>query len=314
LQQEGRKANFAMRVLITGGSGLIGSALARELGAAGEDVVVLSRDPSRVKNSLPNVRAVRWDGVSADGWGSLAEGPDTAIVHLAGESIADGRWSEERKRRIVDSRVRSSVAVAAAIRQAKVKPRVLLQGSAVGYYGACGDEVVTEDHGPGTGFLAKVCVDWEASTLEVESLGVRRALLRTGIVLAREGGALAKMALPFRLFAGGPLGSGRQWVPWIHLADEVGAIRFLLDHAAARGAFNLTAPEPVQNRDFGRALGSALHRPSLLPAPGFALHLVLGEMAAMILEGQRAVPRALQELGYTFRFPDLRRALDDLLD
>jgi uncharacterized protein (TIGR01777 family) len=303
-----------MRVLITGGSGLIGSALARELGAAGPDVVVLSRDPSRVKNLPPNVRAVRWDGVSADGWADWAEGPDTAIVHLAGEGIADGRWSEERKRRIVDSRVRSSGAVAAAIRQAKVKPRVLLQGSAVGYYGPCGDEVVSEDHAPGSGFLSKVCVEWEKSTVEVESLGVRRAVLRTGIVLAKSGGALPKMALPFRLFAGGPLGSGRQWVPWIHLNDEVGAIRFLLDNDAARGSFNLSAPEPVQNREIGRALGEILHRPSLLPTPGFALHLALGEMAAMVLEGQRAVPGALQKLGYNFRFPDLRRALHDLLD
>ena len=303
-----------MRVLITGGSGLIGSALARELGAAGQDVVVLSRDPSRVKGLPPSVRAVRWDGVSADSWAELAEGPDTAIVHLAGEGIAEGRWTAERKRRILESRVRSSAAVAAAIRQAKVKPRVLLQGSAVGFYGPCGDEVVSEEQGPGTGFLSKVCVDWEKSTAEVESLGVRRALLRTGIVLARGGGALPKMALPFRLFAGGPLGSGRQWVPWIHLADEVGALRFLLETEAARGPFNLAAPEPVQNRDLGRALGEVLHRPSLLPTPAFALHLALGEMAAMVLEGQRAVPRALQKLGYTFRFPDLRQALHDLLD
>ncbi len=303
-----------MRVLITGGSGLIGLALARELGGAGQDVVVLSRDPSRVKNLPPNVRAVRWDGVSAEGWADLVEGPDTAIVHLAGEGIAEGRWSDERKRRIVDSRVRSSTAVAAAIRQAKVKPRVLLQGSAVGYYGACGDEIVSEDHAPGSNFLSKVCVDWEKSTAEVESLGVRRALLRTGIVLAQDGGALPKMALPFRLFAGGPLGSGRQWVPWIHLADEVGAIRFLLETEVARGPFNLSAPDPVQNRDLGRALGEVLHRPSLLPTPGFALQLALGEMAAMVLEGQRTVPQALQKLGYTFRFPDLRWALHDLLD
>jgi uncharacterized protein (TIGR01777 family) len=303
-----------MRVLITGGSGLIGSALARELGQAGQDVVVLSRDPSRVKNLPPNVRAARWDGVSAEGWADLAEGPDTAIVHLAGEGIADGRWSAERKRRIVDSRLRSSAAVASAIRQTKIKPRVLLQGSAVGYYGPCGDEVVGEEHAPGSDFLARVCVDWEKSTAEVEALGVRRALLRTGIVLAKEGGALPKMVLPFRLFAGGPLGTGRQWMPWIHLADQVGASHFLLDNDQARGPFNLSAPEPVRNRDLGRALGEVLHRPSFLPAPGFALHLVLGEMAGMVLEGQRAVPQALQKLGYAFRFPDLRQALHDLLD
>jgi uncharacterized protein (TIGR01777 family) len=303
-----------MRVLITGGSGLIGGALARELGAAGYEVVVLTRDPAWVTGLPANVRAVGWDGVSAGGWGELAAGPDTAIVHLAGEGIADRRWTDERKRRIVDSRVKSSQAVAAAIRQAAVKPRVLLQGSAVGYYGPCGDEIVTEEHPPGNDFLARVCIDWERSTAEVESLGVRWALLRTGIVLAKEGGALPKMALPFRLFAGGPLGKGRQWVPWIHLADEVGAIRFLLETETARGPFNLSAPAPVQNRDLGRALGETLHRPSLLPTPGFALHLVLGEMATMVLQGQRAVPRALTDLGYTFRFPALGPALSDLLD
>jgi hypothetical protein len=204
--------------------------------------------------------------------------------------------------------------VAAAIRQAAVKPRVLLQGSAVGYYGPSGDSVVTEEHPPGDDFLARVCIDWERSTAEVEGWGVRRALLRTGIVLARGGGALPKMALPFRLFAGGPLGDGRQWVPWIHLADEVGAIRFLLEAEGARGPFNLSAPEPVQNRDLARALGEALHRPSLLPTPSFALHLALGEMAGMVLEGQRAVPRALEGLGYAFRFPALGPALHDLLD
>lgn len=302
-----------MRVLITGGSGLIGGALARDL-AGSHDVVVLTRDPARATGLPPKIRAVRWDGVTAEGWGELAEGPDTAIVHLAGESIADGRWTAERKRRIVDSRVRSSAAVAAAIERTKVKPRVLLQGSAVGYYGPCGDEVVAEDHPPGSGFLARVCLEWEQTTAGVESLGVRRAILRTGIVLSKQGGALAKMALPFKLFAGGPLGSGRQWVPWIHLADEVGAIRFLLENEAGKGPFNLTAPEPVRNRDLGRDLGNALHRPSLLPTPGFALHLVLGEMAGMVLEGQRAVPRALQSLGYAFRFPELPAALRDLLD
>jgi hypothetical protein len=252
--------------------------------------------------------------VSADGWGALAEGPDTALVHLAGESLAEGRWTDERKRRIRDSRVRSSAAVALAIRQATVKPRVLLQGSAVGFYGDCGDEEVTEEHPPGAGFLSRIALEWEAATAEVEALSVRRVLLRTGVVLAREGGALPKMALPFRLLVGGPLGDGRQWFPWIHLADQVGAMRFLLENDATQGPFNLTAPHPVRNRDLGRALGKVLHRPSLLPAPRFALHLALGEMAAMLLEGQRAVPRALLAAGYAFRFPELGPALHDLLD
>jgi hypothetical protein len=302
-----------MRVVITGGSGLIGRAVAREMGGAGHEVVVLTRDPSKVKELPANTRAVRWDGATGDGWAPLLDG-DTAIVHLAGESIAAGRWTESRKRRIRESRVESGRAVLAAIRQAKEKPKTLLQGSAVGIYGPCGDEVVTEAHPPGTDFLADVCVDWEASTAEAETLGARRAVLRTGVVLSGDGGALPKMSLPFRLGAGGPLGGGRQWLPWIHLADEVGAIRFLLEREDARGPFNLTAPQPLTNRDFSRALGKALHRPSLAPAPGFALRLVLGEMAGMLLNGQRAVPQRLLEMGYAFRFPEALQALRNLFD
>ncbi|HEV7784910.1 MAG TPA: TIGR01777 family oxidoreductase [Thermoanaerobaculia bacterium] len=302
-----------MRVVITGGSGLIGSAVAHEMGGAGHEIVILSRDLSKVKELPPSTRAVQWDGKTGTGWASLLDG-DTAIVHLAGESIAAGRWTESRKRRIRESRVESGRAVLAAIRQAKEKPKTLLQGSAVGIYGPCGDEVVTEGHAPGTDFLAGVCVDWEASTAEAETLGVRRALLRTGIVLSGDGGALPKMSLPFRLGAGGPLGGGRQWLPWIHIADEVGAIRFLLERDDARGPFNLTAPQPLTNRDFGRALGKALHRPSLAPAPAFALRLILGEMADMLLNGQRAVPQRLLEMGYAFRFPEALQALRNLFD
>lgn len=302
-----------MRVVITGGSGLIGSEVARDLGGAGYEVVILTRDPAKAGPLPPNTRAVRWDGKTADGWGSLLDG-ETAILHLAGDGIASGRWTAEKKRRIRDSRVESGKAVLAAIRQAAAKPRVLLQGSAVGYYGPCGDEVVTEHHPPGKDFLADVCVAWEASTAEAESLGVRRALLRTGIVLSRKGGALPKMALPFRMMAGGPLGSGRQWMPWIHIADEVGAIRFLLENEGASGPFNLTAPNPLRNRDFSRALGKALKRPALAPAPSFALRAVLGEMADMLLEGQRAVPQRLLEMGYAFRYPEALPALRDLLD
>ncbi len=306
-----------MRVVITGGSGLIGSAVAHEMGGAGHEIVVLTRDLSKMKklppNTRPNIRAMQWDGKTGQGWSSLLDG-DTAIVHLAGEGIADGRWTENRKRRIRDSRVESGRAVLEAIRQAKEKPKALLQGSAVGYYGPCGDEVVAEGHAPGTDFLADVCVDWEASTAGAEGLGVRRAILRTGIVLSPDGGALPKMSLPFKLGAGGPLGGGRQWIPWIHLADEVGAIRFLLERDDARGPFNLSAPQPLTNRDFGRALGKALHRPSLAPAPGFALRLVLGEMADMLLNGQRAVPQRLLEMGFAFRFPEALQALRNLFD
>lgn len=308
-----------MRVVITGGSGLIGGALARDLGGAGYDAVILTRNPAKVGPLPAGVRAAGWDGLTSKGWADLLD-EETSIVHLAGESIAGGRWTEERKRRIRESRVLSSKAVLEAIRQAQRKPRALLQSSAVGYYGPRGDEEVMEGQPPGTGFLADVTAEWEASTAEAEALGVRRVLLRTGVVLAREGGVLPRMSLPFRLLAGAPLGSGRQWLPWIHMADEVGAIRFLLernDRDGAHGPFNLVAPKPVTNRDFGDALARVLRRPSPLQALGLGvpepvLRVMLGEMAEAVLNSQRVLPSRLLQLGYPFRFPDLDSALRDL--
>lgn len=300
------------RILITGGSGLIGRALTAELAADGYEVVVLSRRPEDVGGLPPGARAAGWDAATAAGWSDLLDGA-LGIVHLAGESIADGRWTEAKKRRIRDSRVRSSEAVRAACERVERKPRFLLQGSAVGYYGARGEERLTEESAPGEGFLPEVCVAWEAATEPVEAMGVRRALLRTGMVLATDGGALPKLLLPFRLGLGGPAGSGDQYVPWIHLDDEVGAIRFLAASDGARGPFNLTAPEPVTNAEMGRVIGRVLRRPSLLRAPSFALRLALGEMAQVVLDGQRAVPEALLALGYRFRFSDLELALEDLV-
>lgn len=301
-----------MRVVITGGSGLIGRALARDL-AGGHEVILLSRDPDRVEGLPPGVRAARWDGRTGQGWASLLSG-ETAIVHLAGESVAQGRWTAAKKRRIRDSRVISGQAVMDALRQAPVKPRVLVQASAVGYYGGRGDEVLPEDAPPGGDFLAAVCQEWEASTAEAESLGVRRAVARTGIVLAPEGGALPAMSLPFKMMIGGRLGDGRQWFPWIHRDDEVGALRFLIEREDARGAFNLTAPHPVTNRELTRTLARVLGRPAVLPVPALALRLAVGEMAGSLLQGQRAVPSRLLELGYTFRWPDLESALRNLMD
>lgn len=300
-----------MRVVITGGSGLIGRALTAELAAAGAEVVILSRRPEKVDGLPTGVEVERWDGKTAAGWGHRVAG--AAVVHLAGENIAAGRWTDAKKKRIRASRVDSGDAVMQAIEGASEPPRVLLQGSAVGYYGARGDEPVTEATAAGDDFLAGVTTDWEASTDGAERKGVRRVLLRTGVVLSTEGGALPKMLTPFRLGAGGPVGSGDQYMPWIHLADEVGAIRFLLDHPTASGPFNLTAPGPVTNREFARTLGKVLHRPAILPAPAFALRLALGEMADLLLTGQRAVPERLEEMGYSFRFPTLEAALEELL-
>ncbi len=301
-----------MHVLITGGTGLIGRALAHSLVQDGHQVTVLSRTPERHRNLPPNVDLAAWDGRTAQGWGERVNAAD-AIVNLAGESIAAGRWTPERKRRIRESRVHAGQAVVEAIQAAAHRPQVLVQASAVGYYGPQGDEPITEEMPPGSDFLAQVCVAWEASTAPVEALGVRRAVIRTGVVLSIQGGALPRMLLPFRLFLGGPLGSGRQYFPWIHLDDQVAAIRFLLERPETQGPFNLCAPNPVTNRAFCQTLGQVLGRPAWLPTPALALRLLFGEMATVILEGQRTVPHRLQEAGYTFRFPELRPALQDLV-
>ena len=301
-----------MRTIITGGSGLIGRALAAELAAAEHEVIVLSRTPGRASGLPAGVRAVGWDGRTAEGWQDLADGA-TAIVNLAGESIAAGRWTAARKQRIADSRHQAGAAVVQAVTGATTRPQVVIQASAVGYYGPRGDETITEDSAPGDDFLARVCVPWETSTEEVERLDVRRAIIRTGIVLSRDGGALPQMMLPFRLFAGGPLGSGRQGFPWIHLADEVRAIRWLIEREDASGQFNLAAPETLTNAEFGRVLGRVMRRPSFMPTPGFALRLVLGELSTLLLDGQHQVPQRLLDHGFTFRFPTAEAALRDLL-
>jgi hypothetical protein len=305
-----------MRVVITGGTGLIGSTLARNLGAAGYDAVVLTRNVGKAGALPPGVRAEAWDGLTGKSWSHLLDG-DSGIVHLAGEGIAGGRWTEDRKRRIRESRVLSGKAVLEAIQNAPAKPKALLQASAVGYYGPRGDDEIVEGQPPGRGFLTEVSVEWEASTAEAEALGVRRVLLRTGVVLAREGGALPKMALPFKLMAGAPLGGGRQWLPWIHMADEVGAIRFLLEREDAHGPFNLAAPKPVTNRELGDVLARVLRRPNPLQALGLGvpepvLRVMLGEMADAVLDSQRVLPSRLLQLGYSFRFPDVESALRDL--
>ncbi len=301
-----------MRTIIAGGSGLIGRALSAELVAGGHEVIVLSRGPDRVSNLPTGVRVERWDGKTSAGWGPLASGA-SAIVNLAGENLSSGRWTPERRQEIRESRVLAGQAVVQAVREADQKPGVLIQSSAVGFYGPRGNEEVTEQTPAGSDFLAQVCTAWEASTAPVESFGVRRTVIRTGIVLSHQGGALPRLLLPFRFFAGGPLGDGRQWYPWIHIADEVSAIRWLIETPGGRGVFNLSAPSPLTNADLARAIGRALGRPSLLPTPSFVLRLALGDMSTVVLDGQRAVPRRLSELGYAFRFPAADAALRDLL-
>jgi len=300
-----------MQIVMTGGTGLIGAALAAQLAATGNRVWVLSRAP-RQAHLPPGVEALGWDGRTPQGWGHLVAEAD-ALINLAGESIGAGRWSEARLERIRSSRVQAGQALLEAVRQARRRPAVLLQASAVGYYGTCGDEWIDEDSPAGSDRLAGICQDWEASTQPVEALGVRRVVLRTGIVLSARQGALPRMLLPFRWMVGGPLGSGRQWLPWIALADQVAGMDFLLRDPAAQGVFNLCAPEPATNAAFGRTLAAVLRRPYWLPAPAFALRLLLGEMSTLVLDGQRARPQRLLQAGYRFRFASLRPALEALL-
>ncbi len=307
-----------MRIVITGGTGLIGRALSQSLADDGHEVLVLSRFPERAANLTKGVQVERWDGKSADGWLHLADGAD-AIVNLAGANLAGerflpSRWTEARKRVIRESRVNAGRAVVDAVSQMSHKPGVVIQASGIGYYGFHGDEQLGEEAPAGDDFGSRLAHDeWEPSTQAVEMLGVRRAIIRTAAVLDAKEGALPRLVLPFRLFVGGYWGSGRQWLSWIHPVDEVRAIRFLMENEQASGPFNLVAPGVVTNADFGRALGTVLKRPYWFPIPGFALRWAFGEVATVLLEGQRAVPKRLLELGFAFCFPDVISALADLL-
>jgi uncharacterized protein (TIGR01777 family) len=303
------------RIVITGGSGFLGRALTDELLNAEYEIVWLSRNPETTHNIPNGVRVERWDGRSAQGWGALADGA-SAVVNLAGESIGIPPlpWTVERKRRIRDSRVNAGRAIVEAVRAARAKPRVVIQASGVGYYGARGDEVISERASAGNDFLARLALEWEASSAEVEALGVRRAIIRTGLPLDKSGGVFPFLALPFKLFFGGRIGHGQQFIAWIHLADYVRAIRFLIENENAQGAYNLTAPNPLTNADFGRALARVLHRPFWFPVPAFALKPVLGEMAELLLlNGQRVVPERLLQAGFKFQFGDAESALKDVL-
>lgn len=305
-----------MRVIITGGTGLIGSALAKNLAADGHEVIALSRDPAK-HTFPPGVNGVAWDSKTAVGWGHLADGAD-AIVNLAGAPIAGtgllpSRWTEERKRRIRQSRIDAGTAVTEAVAAATNKPKLVIQSSGIDYYGDVhSDKLITETSPNGSGFLADVTVAWENSTAGVEAMGVRRVIIRTGIVLSLDSGALPITVLPFKFFAGGPLGGGEQWWPWIHLDDEVRAIRFLLEDDSASGPYNLCAPNPLKNKDFAKKIGQVMNRPAFFPTPAFALKLGLGEIAAIVLDGRRAIPQKLQSEGFDFKFPTAEAALRDL--
>ena len=299
-----------MRAIIAGGTGFIGQALAAELKANGWEIVVLSRAPGKVAEVFGSgVIGMRSDNGD---WPDML-GPDCVIVNLAGENIASGRWTGAKKQRILQSRLDSGDRIVRSIRLAERVPSAVIQASAIGYYGPRDDNPVDESAPSGKGFLADVCRQWEASTAPLDEMGIRRCVIRTGMVLGN-GGALARMLPPFRAYLGGPPGTGLQGVSWIHLADQVGAIRFLMERESARGAYNLTAPNPVVFRTFARILGELLHRPSGLKTPAFALRALFGEMAdEVLLSGQIALPSRLLDAGYRFRFPELEGALEDIL-
>ena len=287
-----------MRVLVTGGTGFIGAALCHALTGAGHAVTVVTRDPAHIAAA-----AIGWERVSA------AVRENDALVNLAGEPLGSRRWSVRQKELIRQSRVLATRTLVDAIAAAEPRPRVLVNASAVGYYGPRDDEPLHESAGPGAGFLADVCRAWEQEALRAEDLGLRVVRLRLGVVLAAGGGALARMLPPFRAFVGGPIGSGRQWMSWIHRDDVTGIVVDALANDGYHGPVNATAPQPVTNRDFAKLLGRTLARPAWLPTPAFALRLALGEMAELLLSGQRVLPGIAERLAYQWRYPELSGAL-----
>ena len=299
-----------MKVVITGATGFIGRKLVGRLLADGHEVLALTRDVEAARVRLPvRCACAVWDPAAGPA-PHVLEGAD-AVVHLAGEGVADGPWTPARREAIRRSRVAGTHALVGAIAAVpkSARPAAFLSASAIGYYGDRGEEVLDESADPGTDFLAGVCRAWEGEALAAEELGVRSVAVRVGVVLGKDGGALAKMLPPFQLGIGGRLGSGRQWMSWIHLDDLVSLLVFLIGNGRATGPVNGVAPEPVTNASFTAALGKALHRPVLLPVPAFALRLALGEMASVLLASQRVLPRAAERLGFRFRYPELAGAL-----
>jgi len=296
-----------MKIIIAGGTGFLGRPLAEALVHDGHSLVLLTRGQPSADASI---RRVSWrpDG-SAGAWAAEIDGA-TAVINLSGESIAGRRWSEAHKARVLDSRLLATNSLVESIRRASAPPTALVNGSAVGYYGPLDDRIATEDTPPGHDFLATVCVKWEEAAMRAASSQTRVVCIRTGLVLERDGGALPQMLPPFWFGAGGPVGSGRQYWPWIHRRDWIDLVRFAVATPACTGPMNATAPHPVTNKEFAKALGRAMRRPAFMPAPAFALKLLLGEMAdALLLSGQRAVPAKAQRLGYKFKYENLNDAL-----
>ena len=301
-----------MKVLVTGASGRIGKALCDELLKRGDEIVGLTRSPDKAGEAQPRVTWHAWEPTLERPTAAAFESVD-GVVNLVGEKI-DQRWSDEAKRKIMDSRKLATHNLVGAIEGLTARPKVLVSQSAVGYYGDRGDEELDESSAPGEGFDSSVCVEWERAAHEVEPTGVRLAIVRTGQVMETGGGILGELLLPFKLGLGGPLAGGRQWLPWIHIADELGVLTWALDTEAVSGVVNGTAPNPVTNKEWSKALGKALHRPAVLPIPGLAVEVKFGrEFGKVAQGGQRVLPKRTQELGYAFKYPEIDGALRDLL-
>ena len=297
-----------MRTLITGATGLVGKHLVGRL----EDVVVVSRNADEARRRLGKVEAHAWNPEAGPAPADAIRGVEV-VFNLLGEPVFEGRWTDEKKRRIHDSRVVGTRNLVSAIEASESRPKVLVSASAVGYYGDRGDEQLDESSRKGDGFLADVCAEWEREAMAAEKLGVRVVCVRVGVVLAPHGGALATMLTPFRMGVGGRLGSGRQWMPWVHIKDLVGVMLHASRNDAIRGPINGVAPHPVTNVDFTRTLAKAVHRPALLPVPRIALRLALGEVSDILLASQRVFPKVAEQSGYVFEHPDLADALDDVM-
>lgn len=301
-----------MKILVTGSSGLVGTALVGALAREGHTVCRLVRPQSLSTKDAKAGFDVAWNPATG-ALGGAGVGPD-AVVNLAGASIADGRWTTTRRNLLRTSRVDSTRALVGALAKMNARPSVLVSASAIGIYGHRADETLNEESNPGSDFLAGLTKEWEAEALKAEALGIRVVLARFGIILARDGGALPKVILPFKFGVGGRIGSGQQWMSWIALQDVVGILRYALENRVIRGALNVVAPKPVQNTEFTKVLARVMHRPALFPAPAFALRLVLGEMAdALLLSSQRVLPQRLQQLGFHFQHADLAATLAAVL-
>lgn len=302
-----------MNIVVAGGTGFIGQALCAALLHGGHRVSLLTRHTGQVLHQPDaHMNVVKWNARDTGPWEELLEGAD-AVINLAGAPIADGRWTDERKRLLTESRVLTTRLLVRALSRRSSKPRVFISASGIGYYGASDDRLLDEGAARGTGFLADLCLAWEAEAMSAAEFGTRVVILRTGMVLEADGGALGKMLLPFRLFAGGPIMPGTQWVSWIHRSDHIGLIQWAITTTTVCGPINAVAPEPVRMKTFCDVLGRVIHRPSWLPVPGIALNILLGELGTLMTTGQRVIPKKAMAGGYTFRYPTIESALRAVL-